>query len=112
MSFSRGAPHPALRRATRRLARDVLVDPVRITVGILGQAAQNITQKVEVLDATEQKCPAAPARCATNGKRSGVADTFAAECIISACSWTRGRFAGTVLAPRLRKMHSQLRTLR
>ena len=73
------APQPALRRATaRRLARDVLVDPVRITVGIVGQAAQNITQKVEVLDASEQKCPAAPARSATDGKRSGVSDTFAA----------------------------------
>ena len=38
-----------------KLCRDVLIDPVRILVGELGEANTDITQMVEVLDGPEKK---------------------------------------------------------
>ena len=38
-----------------RLARDVLTEPVRVTVGEVGDANEDVTQIVEVLDTAELK---------------------------------------------------------
>jgi ATP-dependent RNA helicase DDX42 len=43
------------RKKVEKLCRDVLIDPVRILVGELGEANTDITQMVEVLDGPEKK---------------------------------------------------------
>ncbi|CAH8492355.1 ATP-dependent RNA helicase ddx42 [Schistosoma haematobium] len=43
------------KRRLERLARDILLDPVRIIQGELGEANEDITQHVEIFDKIEQK---------------------------------------------------------
>lgn len=38
-----------------RLCRDVLTDPVRIVVGGVGEANEDITQVVEIMDTDQEK---------------------------------------------------------
>lgn len=43
------------RKKVERLCRDVLTDPVRIVVGGVGEANEDITQVVEVMDTDQEK---------------------------------------------------------
>ncbi|KAH8849393.1 ATP-dependent RNA helicase DDX42 [Schistosoma japonicum] len=43
------------KRRLERLARDILLDPIRIVQGELGEANEDITQHVEIFDKIEQK---------------------------------------------------------
>src|SRR5690606_26765388 len=44
-------------RNLEKLARDVLTDPIRITIGRVGQANEDVTQTVCVLNKHEEKWP-------------------------------------------------------
>jgi len=44
-----------MERRVERLCRDILIDPIRITIGTLGAANQDITQMVAVLAEDGQK---------------------------------------------------------